>query len=129
MRKYKSYHTVLKTLSQRGSLPNNYIAEINRSTIWRWKQEPENKYRGYELSKLEILESFINRKEAQTIMSTYLKVALSISTIINSNKSFYTILKTNKAKFVKTILKCQIENIKMVEIKKAAPNGTAFLIF
>lgn len=105
MRKYKTYHTSLKILTQRGSLPNTYLEEINRSTIWRWKQEPGNKYVGTELSDIKVLENFINQKEANKVMRLYLKAALSIGSILNTCKLFHQGLKNNKAKLVKTILK------------------------
>ena len=52
---YKSYHTNIEILTQRGSLPNTYLKDINRSTIWRWKEEPENKYIGAELSDIDVM--------------------------------------------------------------------------
>jgi hypothetical protein len=79
MKTYKSYHTNLKQLAKRGSLPDCYVKEIDRSTIWRWKHEENGKYYGNELSKIDVLDQFIIRKEAQKLMRSYLKVAYSIS--------------------------------------------------
>ena len=104
MRKYRSYHTSLKLIANRGQLPKHYSESIDRSTIWRWKQEPDDKYTGIELSDIEILEEFIARREAQNLMKSYLKLAVSIGMIFSSSQGILKNLKTNKERFVKTII-------------------------
>ncbi|MBI9064938.1 MAG: hypothetical protein JEZ14_23325 [Marinilabiliaceae bacterium] len=104
MNTHKSYHTSLKLLAKKGSLPQTYSTQIDRTTIWRWKQEPEDKYTGIELSDVEILEDFISRKEAQTIMKSYLKLALTLGLIFSSSKAVHKSIKINKERFVKTII-------------------------
>jgi hypothetical protein len=75
MRQYNSYHTILKQLAKRESLPDEYLKIVDRSTVWRWKQEGTDKYLGSELGKIEVLEEFISRKESEKIMRIYLKLA------------------------------------------------------
>jgi len=81
MRQYNSYHTILKQLAHKDHLPEIYLNRIDRATLWRWKQEPEDKYTGKELSNIEVLENFISRTEAQKLMRTYLKVAFAFYAI------------------------------------------------
>jgi len=100
---YRAYHTNLKQLAKRGSLPDCYIQEIDRSTIWRWKQEENDKYFGNELSNIEVLDQFISRKEAQRLMRSYLKVAYAISQILNKTNLLHSSLKNNLTLFVKTL--------------------------
>jgi putative transposase len=81
MRQYKSYHTILKQLASKGKLPDFYRNQIDRTTLWRWKMEPDDKYTGKELSNIEVLQEFISRRETQKIMRTYLKVAFALSAL------------------------------------------------
>ena len=105
MNTYKAYHTNLKQLAKRGCLPDCYEQEIDRSTIWRWKQEENDKYFGSELSNIEILDQFISRKEAQKLMRSYLKVAYSISHILNKTNLLHSSLKNNLTQFVRIIIR------------------------
>ena len=54
MKQYNSYHTTLKQLARRNKLAINYLNDIDRSTVWRWKQESSDKYIGSELSNIEV---------------------------------------------------------------------------
>ncbi len=103
MRKYTSYHTTLKQLAKRNSLPNQYSSVIDRSTLWRWKKEPDDKYKGNELQEVEVLESFISRKEAQVMMKTYMKVILSFGPLVSGTKAFSKLLHDNKEVLVRTL--------------------------
>jgi len=107
MGKYKSYHTILKQLTKRDSLSEEYLKEIDRSTIWRWKQESNEKYLGVELSNIEVLNQFISRKEAQKIMRSYLRIAYSITGILNKTNLLHSCIKNNLAQFVNTITRCK----------------------
>ena len=83
MNSYNSYHTSIKQLARSNNLPNKYVKCIDRSTIWRWKQEKEDKYLGHELSNIQVLQQFLERRESETLIRSYLKIALSLSAIIN----------------------------------------------
>jgi putative transposase len=105
MRKYRSYHTTLKQLTKRNILPAEYLNEIDRSTVWRWKHEDNDKYTGCQLSNIEVLDNFLCRKEAQKVMRVYLKVAYSISCILNSTNQLNILLKNNLSQVVGFLLK------------------------
>jgi putative transposase len=107
MSKYRSYHTTLKQLVKRKNLPDIYLYQIDRSTIWRWKQEEKDKYFGFELTNIEVLEQFICRKEAQRVMRSWLKVACTVSIILCKTEHFHNALKHNLTIFVKLVLKYQ----------------------
>ena len=105
MRSYKSYHTILKQLANKDHLPEMYRNQIDRATLWRWKQEPDDKYTGKELSNIEVYENFINRTEAQKIMRTYLKVAFAFAAILDKAERIYHMLKQNLSTFVLAVEK------------------------
>ena len=107
MRRYRSYHTVIKQLVKRNSLPEEFVIEIDRSTLWRWKQEGTDKYFGFELSNIELLEQFLKRREAGKVMRTYLRVASSLSGILNKSLQLRNILKANLKQFVDTVTGCK----------------------
>lgn len=107
MRRYRSYHTVIKQLVKRNSMPEEFVIEIDRSTLWRWKQEGTDKYFGFELSNIELLEQFLNRREARKVMRTYLRVASSLSGILNKSLQLRNILKANLKQFVDTVTGCK----------------------
>ncbi len=104
---YNSYHTALKQLAKNERLPEIYLDEIDRSTVWRWKQEQKDKYLGTELSNIEVLDQFISRNEAQKVMRTYLKVASAFAYILNKEDQFHNALKQNLSLFIKTIVRYQ----------------------
>jgi len=107
VRRYRSYHTVIKQLVKRNSLPEEFVIEIDRSTLWRWKQERTDKYFGVELSNMELLEQFLNRRESGKVMRTYLRVASSLSGILNKTLQLRNILKANLKQFVDTVTGCK----------------------
>ncbi len=115
MKQYNSYHTSIKQLAKRNKLPNKYSKFIDRSTLWRWKNENEDKYLGTELSKIDLLEQFLNRKDSATVIRTYLKLTATFSKILNSSSQYQKILSGNKEKFVRSLLRYQKHiNLKFV---------------
>ncbi len=115
MKKYNSYHTTIKQLVKRDSLPNSYSNIINRSTLWRWKKEPQSKYIRTELQNIEILENFISRKDSLAIMKTYIKFAITISLILSSTNDFYRLLKRNKDQIITSLIQFNNRvNLKLV---------------
>jgi len=103
MKTYNSYHTSIKQLAQSNTLPQKYSANIDRSTIWRWKQEKEDKYLGHELSNVQTLQQFLERRESDTLIKTYLKVTLALSSIFRKTNEFHCYLNQNKDFLVKTL--------------------------
>jgi hypothetical protein len=102
LKQYNSYHTNIKQLAKRNKLPNKYSESIDISTIWRWKNEDDENYLGIELSKINLLEKFLDRRESTAIIRIYLKLAASFSKILNETGQFQKILSGNKEKFVKS---------------------------
>jgi len=107
MKNYNSYHTSIKQLARHNKLPNKYASCIDRSTIWRWKQENDDKYLGHELSNIQALQQFLERRESETLIRTYLKTALAFSAIFNKTNQFKSILSQNKDIFVKILVRYQ----------------------
>lgn len=104
MKSYNTYHTCIKQLARSNALPQKYAACIDRSTIWRWKLENEDKYLGYELSNIQTLQQFLERRESDTLIRTYLKVALALSAIFRMTNQLHRYLNQNKDILVKTLL-------------------------
>lgn len=105
MRSYNSYHTCIKQLARTNHLPNKYAKSIDRSTIWRWRQESEDKYMGQELSNIETLQHFLERRESEILMRSYLKIALAFSSLIQETTRIHKYLNQNKEIVVRTILR------------------------
>jgi len=104
LKKYTSYHTSIKHLAKQNKLPCKYSKYIDRSTIWRWKKEDDNKYLGSELSNIDLIEKFLARKESSRVIRSYLKVVTVFSRIISEAGHLGRILNQNKELFVRTIL-------------------------
>ncbi len=107
MKGYNSYHTCIKQLARSNNLPNKYAACIDRSTIWRWKKEKEDKYLGHELCNTQALQQFLECRESETLIRTYLKTTLALSAIFRRTKQLQSILSQNKDIFVKTLIRYQ----------------------
>ncbi len=105
MKHYNSYHTSIKQLFRRGKLPNKYTNCIDRSTKWRWRKEEDDKYFGAELSKIDLLEKLLERRESATVIRYYLKFAATFSVILKRSSQFQKTISENKEKFVHSILK------------------------
>lgn len=104
MKTYNSYHTYIKQLARSDALPLKYADNIDRSTLWRWKQEKEDKYLGCELSDIQILQKFLERQESDAIIKSYLKIAMAISSILRKTNQFHRYLNQNKDFFVKILM-------------------------
>jgi len=89
LKTYNSYHTCIKQLAKRNTVPQVYLTCINRTTIWWWKQEPEDKYLGKELTNIDLLKRFLERKESGIIIRTYLMVANAMSRILSVSNQLY----------------------------------------
>ncbi len=105
MRNYNSYHTCIKELARTNRLPIKYAESIDRSTIWRWKQESENKYLGHELSNIQVLQQFLEREESGTIIRSYLRIAIKISALIRRTSQIRKYFSQNKETIVQVLLR------------------------
>lgn len=112
---YNSYHTDIKLLAKRQKLPQKYSQNIDRSTIWRWSKEPDNKYLGQDLSKIEVLSNFLQRKEADRVIRAYLQVASVISKILSGSKLIQKEISMQKDLFVKRLIGLREDiNLKLI---------------
>ena len=107
MKSYNSYHTCIKQLARTNNLPKKYVDCIDRSTIWRWKQEKADKYLGKEFSNIQALHQFLERRESETLIRTYLKTTLALSAIFNKTNQLQSVLNQNKDTLVKTLIRYQ----------------------
>jgi hypothetical protein len=96
-------------------MPQAYLASIDRATTWRWKQEAEDKYLGTELTSIELLERFVSRKESETIIRAYLKIANALSRILTASGQLHRILKKHKKTFIQLLPRYKARiNVKLV---------------
>jgi putative transposase len=107
LKRYNSYHTVVKELARLDKLPHKYSSCIDRSTIWRWKKESDEKYFGRELSGIDQLEQFLKRPESEAMIKAYLNIAISMSRILIQASQIQRTLRENKEKFIRTIIRYQ----------------------
>ncbi len=112
MKIYTSYHTCIKQLARSNTLPQKYAVSIDRSTIWRWKHENEDKYLGYELTNVQALQQFLERSESDNLIRAYLKVTLALSSMFRKTSQIQKCLNQSKVILVKTLLRYR----KMVNI-------------
>ena len=105
MKTYNSYHTLIKQLVRTNKLPQKYASGIDRSTLWRWKHENEDKYLGYELSNIQALHNFLKRRESDTMIKSYLKITLALSSMYKGTSMLQRCLRENKKLFVNTLLR------------------------
>ena len=105
MKRYNSYHTCIKQLARSNHIPQKYASNIDRSTIWRWKQESGDKYTGLELSKVHVLQNFLEQKQSEKVMKSYLRITLALSSLINRTDQLKMALRSNKEIFVRTLMR------------------------
>ncbi len=105
MRTYNSYHSCIKHFARTNKLPQKFASGIDRSPIWLWKHENEDKYLGYELSNIQALHNFLERRESDTLIKSYLKVILALSGMLKGTSLLQKYLSQNKKLFVNTLLR------------------------
>lgn len=115
MKTYNSYHTCIKQLARSNALPEKYTSFIDRSTIWRWKHESEDKYLGNELSNIQVLQQFLERQESARVIKSYLKIAMALSGIFRKANQLRRILNQEKNILVNVLHNCRSKiDIKIV---------------
>ena len=106
--KRKTYDTKLKYLARQGLLPESYKKFIHRSLICKWKQEPVDKYIGYELNEnieqlYDIMKVVAENSTLQKGFRGMLRVQKTLKDIIGKGKQYTQKLKQHKTEVVKTI--------------------------
>ena len=82
------YHSSIKILAAKDALPENISDLIHRQNIYRWKKQSENRYFGYELDKIDIIEAFATNNKAMSVMQNYLFIANKYSEVCKSFKNY-----------------------------------------
>lgn len=106
--KRRTYDTRIKYLAKKGLLPESYKKIIHRSLLCKWKQEPMEKYTGFELNenidKLYDIMKLVSENEIlQKGLRGLLRVQKTLKDIIGIGKKYVSKLKKHKTQVVKTI--------------------------
>ena len=114
------YDTKVKYLARVNLLPSSFSGQINRSLLWKWKQETNDKYFGHELTidlnkHYEVLKKFAEHKKAQRVFIAYLRLALTFQKLVSSSEAFYKTLHEQKELVVDSIQRVS----KILSLEKA----------
>ena len=108
IKKRKSYDTRVKYLVRAGLLPDIYRKQINRSLIWKWERESEDKYVGYELNiEMEELYELLRRlsmdDKMQKAVRTVYRINKVLKDLVGQGREFTRRLKEKKSVVVDII--------------------------
>lgn len=106
--KRRVYDTKLKYLARKGLLPESYKKIIHRSLICKWKQEPVEKYTGYELNEnieqlYDVMKIVSENELLQKGLRCMIRIQKTLKDIIGTGKEYTSKLKEHKTEVVKTI--------------------------
>lgn len=104
----KSYDTKLKYLAKQGLLPESYKRQIPRSLICKWKQEPMEKYVGYELNQnidqlYELMKVVAEDQRLQKGIRSLIRIQKNLRDIIGKSQEYTSKLKGHKEQVVNAI--------------------------
>lgn len=104
----KSYDTRIKYLAREGLLPETYRKNIHRSLICKWKQEPVEKYVGYELNTnmeelYELMKAVSNDERLVKALRAIYRINKTLKNVIASGGEYISKLKENKTEVITTI--------------------------
>jgi len=104
----KSYDTRLKYLAREGLLPETYRKNIHRSLICKWKQEPVEKYTGYELNSnieelYELMKVVSEDQRLQKAVKGIYRIQKTLKDIIGTGSDYIRKLKEHKTEVVNSI--------------------------
>ena len=113
----RSYDTKIKVLARLDEVPDNYKKQINRSLIWKWKNEPADKYFGSEIAagETEMLQDFVMNKKVQKVICAYFRLILTLTDIVSCIRGINKILYSEKERIVDVIQKVKAT----IPVKKA----------
>ncbi len=105
---YNSYHSELKCLARANLLAQEICALIPRSNIWRWKHEPADKYKSFDLNlkasqDYELIRSFANNTKAKRVFSAYVRLCKFFLELVHNVPKFHKYVHAVKLQVVKTI--------------------------
>lgn len=106
-----SYDTSVKHLFRLGldeAINQDLKASIPRSNISRWRNEPNDKYVGFELNsistdQLDQLKAFARDERAQRVFAAYDGLRTTLSSILHGAKQYHRTLREQKVRIVHAI--------------------------
>lgn len=104
----KSYDTRLKYLAREGLLPETYKKNIHRSLLCKWKQEPAEKYIGYELNSnieelYEVMKVVSEDQRLQKAVWGIYRIQKTLRDIIGTGTDYIKKLKEHKTDVVRAV--------------------------
>ena len=104
----KSYDTKIKYLARKGLLPECYKRQIHRSLICKWKQEPVEKYVGYELNQnieqlYDVMKLVGEDERLQRTLRSFIRIQKTLRDIIGKGREYTDKLKEHKVQVVNAI--------------------------
>jgi putative transposase len=104
----ESYHTELNCLARENLLSREIAVLIPRTNIWRWKNEPADKYKTFELNlrgaqDYDIIRSFAQDRKAKRIFTAYVRLSKFFVTLAQSVPKFHKHVHNMRIQVVKTI--------------------------
>lgn len=105
---YNSYHTHLKCLARENLLSKEISIQIPRSNIWRWKNEPSDKYQSFDLNlrasdDYEVIRSFSQSRKAKRIFSAYVRLSKFFVDLAHGIPKFHKHVVAGKQQAVRII--------------------------
>ena len=119
-----SYHTELKCLARENLLALEISELIPRSNLWRWKQEPSEKYKSFDLNlkgsqDYALIRSFSQNKNAKGVYSCFVRLS-----------KFFIDLAQGIPKFHKCVQEQKIQVVKIIErVKKLLGINNVLRVF
>ncbi len=92
------YHTQIKSMVREGLLEQSILTQIPRTNIHRWKNEPKERYKDFELTSkcqhdYEVIKSFAQHRSAKRIFSAYVRLISFALQLCHSMPRFHTTVK------------------------------------
>ncbi len=97
-----SYHTHIKLLARQGLLPTEFLAQIPRTNIHRWRNEAENKYHSFNLTCDPSVHPSEGKKTKRTF-SAYVRIGKLFTSIAHSLPAFHHQVKEHSKQVVALI--------------------------
>jgi putative transposase len=101
-----SYHTHIKSLVRQGLLPNELLAHIPRTNLYRWRNETSDKYSSFNIPFADNPQPVNNsseNKKAKRKFSAYVRLGTLLASIAQSLPSFHKSVKEHRAQLIQLI--------------------------
>ena len=116
----KSYDTRVKYLARNGLLPERYKRQINRSLICKWKQEPKDKYVGFELHEnleelYDLMKLVADDERIRKGVKAAYRIIVVLKGLLSKNTTLISQLKKHKEEVITNVQRAG----KSISIQKA----------